>query len=125
MRGTLLFLGIVGIALFITGLPQIAIAQQGDHQKQNETGSISGQVVDRNGSLLYGVKVTLEGRALEEPIEEETNGLDNFEFEGLAPGYYQLTVALAGFITVNQEGIPVEPGKELVLEITMNPVRSR
>lgn len=125
MNGARFFLVAIGLAFFTTGLPQTAIAQQEDHQKQNETGSISGQVVDRDGSPLYGVKVILEGQALEEPLEVETNGVDDFEFEGLEPGHYKLTAERMGFITVKQEGIPVEPGRELMLTITMNPVETR
>ena len=122
MRGALFL--VIGIALCLTGLSQIAVAQQGDNQEQNVTGSISGQVVDSDGSPLYGVKITLEGGRLAEPIEVETNGQDNFELKGLTPGQYKLTAELTGFITVMQEGIPVEAGKELVLTITMNPTES-
>jgi hypothetical protein len=124
MKGARFFLVAIGLTLFITGLPQIAMAQLSDQQKQDETGSLSGQVVDRDGSLLPGVKVTLEGPSLEEPLEVETNGVDDFLFEGLVPGHYKLTTERMGFITVKQEGIPVEAGRELMLVITMNPVET-
>jgi hypothetical protein len=125
MKGARFFLVAIGLVLFVAGLPQIAMAQLGDQQKQDETGSLSGQVVDRDGSLLHGVKVTLEGPSLEEPLEVETNGVDNFEFKELQPGHYTLTAECMGFITVKQEGIPVEAGRELMLVITMNPEETR
>lgn len=118
-------LGVVGFAVLIAGLPPIADAQQRETRGRQVTGGLSGQVVSPQGSPLFGVKITLEGQELEEPLEEETDGAGEFQFQELEPGDYELTAELVGFITVRQEGIPVGAGRELVLKITMNPVERR
>lgn len=70
---------------------ELESAEQGDHQ-------IYGVVVDDRGRGLDGAQVRLVAGGTE-PFEKvtSTSGGGRFQFDGLAPGYYMLTVTMDGF----------------------------
>jgi hypothetical protein len=68
---------------------------------QVATGNIYGTTSDESGAALSGANVTLSGVT---GARTTTSGIQgDFRFLNLAPGSYKLTVALAGFTTVNRE----------------------
>jgi len=87
-----------GVPVYSDGYSQIQdvrleleSAEQGDHQ-------IYGVVVDDRGQGLDGAQVRLVAGGME-PFEKVTStaGGGRFQFDGLAPGYYMLTVTMDGF----------------------------
>ena len=113
MRRALVLIFLVAGALPLLGAPQ-----RGEDAER--TGALKGSVTDVRGVALGGVKVTVDGDSLEEPLEAETNSSGEFLIEGLEPGRYDLTAELLGYDTVSQDGIPVEAGQTYELEITMS-----
>jgi carboxypeptidase family protein len=74
------------------------------------TGSITGTVTDNTGALLPGVTVTATSPALMGTQTSVTNENGQYRFPALPPGEYNLKYQLAGFGTVNREGIIVGIG---------------
>ncbi|MEW5981323.1 MAG: carboxypeptidase regulatory-like domain-containing protein [Acidobacteriota bacterium] len=70
-----------------------------------ETGDITGRIVDNSGGVLPGVTVTLRGPAAQLTAVSSETG--RFVFPRLQVGVYSLTFELAGFQTVVREGVRV------------------
>ena len=74
------------------------------------TGSITGTVTDNSGALLPGVTVTATSPALMGSQTAVTNEQGVYRFPSLPIGTYDLKYQLAGFGTLNREGIIVTVG---------------
>lgn len=75
------------------GLPQVAGVQQNplaaNTVQPTGPGTISGTVLDTNGSVVQGAHIRLSGTAQR---SAESGGSGEFSFAGLPPGTYKLTV---------------------------------
>ncbi len=90
------------VALF---LPSWASAQS------QTTGAIGGTVRDVSGAVLPGVTVEAASPALIEKIRTAvTDDQGNYKITDLRPGSYTLKFSLAGFGTVNREGLLLTTG---------------
>jgi hypothetical protein len=66
-------------------------------RSQQETGTVTGTVVDRTGAVVAGAQVKLN-RDHQTPARETVSGSDGqFSFTNLPPGPFQLTIAATGF----------------------------
>ena len=86
---------------------------------QENTGSIQGTVIDQNNAVIPGAKVTVSGSNLIRPIEITADSKGFFIFPKLPVGTYTLTVSQANFKTTKQEGIALELGKQLSMDIVL------
>jgi Carboxypeptidase regulatory-like domain len=71
---------------------------------QTGTGNISGTVLDTNGDVLQGAKVTLAGQSASDVRNVESGSDGQFAFAGLPPDVYRITVTAPGMnrFTSNQ-----------------------
>lgn len=87
--------------------------QQAQHQPaadQQQTGMISGTIVDPTGNAVAGARVTLS-RGDQFPKLEVISGEDGqFYLVNVAPGAFQLTIVLTGFTTQTVSGT-LQPGE--------------
>src|SRR5215467_11069978 len=83
-------------------------------------GTVSGRVVDQNGSALAGIDVQIQADQ-ESPIQEVQSGEDGrFNFDRVPPGPFQLTITGEGFVPQTISG-PLGPGQDYVVpSITMS-----
>lgn len=75
------------------------------------TGHISGQVTDKNGGVLPGVRVTVAGPTLHRVAITDADG--RFDVEGLVQGWpstYTITAELVGFVSTALEKITAHVG---------------
>ena len=93
MRSKLL----IAALLSVLAAPIPALAQQ--------TGSISGRVVDTSGAALPGVTVEARSEALPQPRVTVTGSNGEFRFPALQPGPYTLTFTLQGMQTLTRQAI--------------------
>jgi len=76
---------------------------------QSTTGELRGRVVDETGGVLPGVVVTI---APPGPVvaEASTDGTGDYVFQGLTPGRYQVSFALANFGSLTRRDVVVVAG---------------
>ena len=84
---------------------------------QVQGGSISGKVMDEQGSVVPGAAVSAQGA--DAAFESTTEPDGAFRFLNLAPGSYRLTAALQGFSIVVRENIIVDVGKNADVTISL------
>ena len=90
-------------------------------QAQVTSGSVSGTVVDIQGALVPGAKVTLtdEVQATTRSMNSSSDG--NFYFTPVLPSTYTVVVEAAGFKKFEKTGIKVSPGDRVeVAGITLD-----
>jgi carboxypeptidase family protein len=74
------------------------------------TGAINGKVSDTTGGVMPGVTVTIASPSMQGVRTAVTDAEGSYRFPAIPPGEYRITYELAGFSTVNREGIRVGLG---------------
>jgi len=97
--------------LLVLAIPAIpANAQQ--------TGAISGKVVDTGGAVLPGVTVEARSDALPGPRVTTTEGDGQYRLPALQPGSYTLTFVLSGMQTVTRQA-EVQLGQDTAVDAAL------
>ena len=91
--------------------------------QSRETGAITGQVIDEQGTALPGVQVTLISPKLMGTRVVTTDAKGEYRFPALPPGEYQIKAELPGFGTVVREKIRVTTTATLAVDITLKPAK--
>jgi Carboxypeptidase regulatory-like domain len=107
-----------------TGSAQLGAPETGASASQKQpdprlSGSISGTIVDRNGSGIAGalVRIAQEGQS---PNQEVLSGDDGqFSLANIAPGHFQLTITAAGFATQSISGTLGSGQNYIVPQVTL------
>src|SRR5207244_9195755 len=77
------------------------------------------RVIDVQGAILPGVRVTAKSPALIGTRSVITESDGRYRFPALPSGNYALTYELAGFTTLVREGIVLSVGTTLTLDIQL------
>jgi hypothetical protein len=107
MARKLCLLAFVSLAL----LPAAAFAQQ--------TGNVSGRVIDSGGLVLPGVTVEAKSESLPTPRVTVTGGAGEYRLPALQPGTYTLTFTLSGMNTATKQ-VMVQLAQDTTVDATMN-----
>jgi hypothetical protein len=95
-----------------------ALPQAGGSQAVS--GSLRGQVTDPSGAAITHADVVLTpADASAALIKTQTDGQGMYEFKGLAPGQYSLTVVTQGFAVYENNNIVIVLSKPLRLDVGM------
>jgi hypothetical protein len=98
----------IGMGLATPGLAQL------------QTVTLYGKVSDSSGAVLPGVTVTLSSAQLVRGIETRvTDNAGEWRVPGLPPGTYTVAAELAGFTTAKREGIAINPGAQLRIDLVL------
>ena len=84
---------------------------------QRTSGAIRGTVTDPSGAVVPGATVTLKGEGTGFTKDTVTNAEGVYSFDAIPVGTYTVEVALQGFKTAAQTGIPLNVAD--VLNINM------
>jgi hypothetical protein len=84
------------------------------------TGGIEGKVTDAQGLVLPGVSVTLTGEAVLGAQTAVTVADGTYRFRALRPASYNLVFELAGFQTLNREGIIVSGARTITVDVGLD-----
>jgi TonB family protein len=95
-------------------LPITAIRAQNATQNANGTATLSGVVSDPTGAVIANAVVHLTGPSGKLTIAANPAGA--WTAQGLAPGIYQVEVAVPGFETYRQANVEVAPGASIRLK---------
>jgi hypothetical protein len=98
--------------------PSAEPSASGQRTDQQQSGSISGKVVDQTGASISGalVKLTLEGQFSGAEAVSDDNG--QFAFSNVAPGTFQLSITSAGLASQEFSGT-LHPGEAYVTPLIM------
>ncbi len=77
---------------------------------QVQTGRIFGQVTDRSGAVMPGVKVTLTGPAILQPVVVTASDAGTYQFPGIPTGTYSVRFEANGFRPILHEGVRIDIG---------------
>ena len=84
-----------------------------------QTGTISGRVVDTGGGVLPGVTVEARSDVLPAPRVSVTDGNGVYRLPALAPGTYTITFELTGMQTVSRQA-QVQLAQDTVVDATLD-----
>lgn len=84
-----------------------------------QAGRLEGVVRDAQGLVLPGVTVTLTGSAVMGQRVATTDVDGSYRFPALPPGTYNMTFELAGFQTLNREGVIVTSGNTFAIDASL------
>ena len=91
-------------------VPAAALAQQ--------TGSVSGVILDQTGGVMPGATVTLSGAQLPAARTIISDGNGAYRFQLVLPGQYTVVVELSGFRQVSR-AVVVDVDRDTKLDITL------
>jgi hypothetical protein len=74
------------------------------------TASLTGTVLDSSGAIIPNAHITLTEESSLDNRELASNASGFFNFAGIKPGTYTVTVSATGFQTLVQKGLVVNPG---------------
>jgi hypothetical protein len=81
-------------------------------------GNLGGSIKDQQAGVLPGATVTVSG--VDATQSQTTAGDGSYHFLNLAPGSYQLRVALTGFATAVSESVIIEVGKTIDVSVVLS-----
>jgi Carboxypeptidase regulatory-like domain/TonB-dependent Receptor Plug Domain len=117
LRASLLPGSTSGIRLWPALLPglftllMLSLAASG----QTVTGTITGTVVDPNGSVIAGANVTLAHDQTNDKRDQPTNDSGRFSFASVQPGVYSLRIEHQGFETLLRTRVVLSANENLAL----------
>ncbi len=88
--------------------------------QSTSTGTVSGQVTDRQTAVIVGAEVLLRDLSTNTMQKTQTNEVGRYIFLNVAPGTYDLTVSKSGFSQAKLSGQAVQVGLELTLKVTLD-----
>ena len=109
MRGLEQIAG-MGIVLLLS-VPASALGQ--------ESAVVRGTVTDSTGAVIPGAEVTVVREATDEATTGLTNESGNYEFIGLPPGLYTLTVEVSGFQTGAYSNVELRSGQPVLKNFSL------
>src|SRR5437773_3811857 len=88
---------------------------------QGNTGRILGNITDPTGALIPGATVTITDVERGTSRTVITDEAGAYNAPSLPPGTYSIRAELSGFKTVERTNVVLEIGKELKIDITLQP----
>jgi hypothetical protein len=84
------------------------------------TSSLRGTVKDQSGGLVVGARITLKNTATGITRTTQSGSDGSYLFDLLSVGTYNIAVAKAGFVTVEQTGIVLQLNQNGRLDVALN-----
>jgi tetratricopeptide (TPR) repeat protein len=94
-------------------------------QGSQTQGSLGGTVTDSGGRIVVGATVTLKNPSTNYSLTFVTDSNGTYQFNGLPPGEYGLTVEKAGFKTIVLEHVKIIPGQPNALNLQLQEGKSQ
>ncbi len=102
----------VMLCLLLLGLGGPAYGQTG-------LGTITGQVLDTSGGSVPGASIEATNIATGVKTGTVSNDIGQYQIRNVMPGKYALAVSMPGFRTLQREGVVVQVGDVITLDLTL------
>jgi len=86
---------------------------------QIQNGQFTGTVTDSSGAALAGAKVTMTNSATNLSVTTTTNGTGLYSAKELPVGVYKIKVEASGFKTYTDNGVNLDPGSIVRVDVKM------
>ncbi len=86
---------------------------------QTGLGTIAGKVVDSSGGVMPGAEVAATNIDTGIKTQSITSDVGDYLVSNLIPGKYTLTVSAPGFKTLQREGLTVQVGDRITLDLSL------
>jgi len=103
------------LALLILMFGSVAVSAQ------EFRATISGRVTDPSGAVIPGAKITITNTNTRVSVNSKTTGSGEYSVPFLLPGKYEVSVAAEGFSGFTRDGITVQTGDRLGIDVTLKP----
>lgn len=87
---------------------------------QIQTARIAGIVYDPNRAVIPGASLTLTNKNTNVTQKVASDGSGNYTISGLYPGTYDISALSPGFKTMRRNGIEIQVGKDLQLDLELS-----
>src|SRR5713101_3184444 len=84
-----------------------------------ETGSITGQVLDPAGAVVVGARISANNDATGASFSGVADSIGFYRFPQLSPGSYTITATMSGFRTLVRQGVEVRVDDRLRLDLAL------
>ena len=121
MRIRRLLPGIAALVLTLMISANCLSVTQSTRSDDERYSSVAGTVVDRNGAIVTGVKITLISDQNGFQRQTATNDQGAFSIVLVPPGVYALTAEMRGFAIILVKGLVTQPDRESRVEIELQP----
>ncbi len=108
-----------GLVLVVAAVLCVALLTAGDASAQQVTAKILGTVVDQQGLVVQGVKVTVTNVATNVSSKTTTDKTGFFQVLDLPIGAYRITVTHEGFRSVERLTAPLEINQSLRVDLKL------
>ncbi|MHB8094567.1 MAG: TonB-dependent receptor [Candidatus Aminicenantales bacterium] len=105
----------------LTLLLCIALVSMLSAQVARQSGVIRGAVTDNEGTPLPGMTISATSPSMLGTVSDVTNVEGGFRLANLAPGTYTLAAEMPGFKTLKREGIIVQVGAIVTINLQTEP----
>lgn len=85
------------------------------------TAAIAGRTLDKAGAAIAGATVTLAGSGVWPNAKVQSDSLGGFRFEPIPEGVYELRAEHAGQVSAPVEGLAVDPGGLVQVDLQLAP----
>src|SRR5437870_10247163 len=86
---------------------------------QQETGSITGQILDPSSAAVPNAQVTVKNESTGSSFSAESDAAGIYRAPQLAPGIYSITATAPGFNTLVRRGIEVRVNDRLRVDLAL------
>ncbi|HRH43934.1 MAG TPA: carboxypeptidase-like regulatory domain-containing protein [Pyrinomonadaceae bacterium] len=88
-------------------------------KSKSELVSVKGTVMDLNGAVVPGVKISLKNTATKKEMTSESNDEGDFKFKDVSDGLYEISFVSNGFKTYKIEKLQFNKNESLNFEISL------
>ena len=97
----------------------VPVIHPGPAAQAQSAGTIGGTVTDPSGAILPGATVTITAAQGGTPKTVTANSQGAYEFRGLDPGTYTITIDVSGFAVFVKENVEIRPGPNPRVDIAL------
>src|SRR5579884_2066179 len=105
-------------ALLLLASTTLAIAPRAAAQSTT-SGTVVGTVTDQSGAVVPKAEVQLTNKETGSTVTQATNNAGQYVFPNVAPGTYELKVAMAGFRTSTVQNISVDVNRTSTVPVSL------
>jgi hypothetical protein len=87
---------------------------------RGDTGAVGGTVTDQTGAVIPNATIVVKSGMIEQEISSKSDATGGFVIGNLEPGFYNVEVSAAGFMSMSFEGVEVSSAALTTVNVTLS-----